>query len=289
MTNGRDNFVDKHRGGIMKYSYIATFLIMAFISTGIYKYKDSHNPSDERTGFKTLRIAHAGGGINNKTYTNSYDALNINLKNGFLYFELDFLFTKDDELVCMHNWGNNFKQSFGFEIDEKVTLKEFEHLVDEKSEFTMCTLDGLASWMNRNPSAYIVTDAKENNIRALEMIHKTLPNANKRVIPQIYNPINFDSIAQIGFEQIIWTLYRFRGTNNTVLNWINRFHKPVAITMPKHRAKSTLPRELNKRGIPTYVHTVNTTQELEEFITKFWVTEVYTDFLPPKGIRVTHN
>ena len=37
--------------------------------------------------FKVSRIAHAGGGILGNTYTNSYEALNLNIRNGFLYFE----------------------------------------------------------------------------------------------------------------------------------------------------------------------------------------------------------
>ncbi len=208
--------------------------------------------------------------------------LNINLKKGFQYFELDFTFTRDDELVCLHDWKRSFKRTFGFDIDGKVTLKEFEVLVQCRSKFTKCTLNGLAVWMRDNPVAYIVTDVKSGrNIEALKRIYDTLPDAGRRVIPQIYNPKNFDAIKEFGYEQIIWTLYRFGGSNDEVLNWVERFRGPIAITMPKERAESTLPMELKKRGIPTYVHTVNTGEELESFVAKFGITEIYTDFLQP--------
>ncbi len=233
------------------------------------------------TGIIPHRIAHAGGGIDNKTYTNSYEALDSNLEKGFLYFELDFSFTADGQLVCLHDWKKNFRQSFGFKADGKVSLKEFERLVDRKAKFRNCTLNGLADWMETNPTAYIITDVKENNIKALKIIHDTLPDARNRVIPQIYNPHNFETVKSIGYEQIIWTLYRFKGSNSDVLNWIENFYGSIGITMPRKRAKSTLPLELKKRNIPTYVHTINSVAEFEKFVHRFGVTEIYTDFMPP--------
>ncbi len=259
----------------------AVFLLITIIVFLSFIYTSTHQRTKEAIIFNPLRIAHAGGAINNKTYTNSYEALNSNLQKGFLYFELDFLFTKDHRLICLHDWKNIFKQTFGFEIDEKITLKEFEQLVEDRSEYNNCTLSGLAVWLKNNPNAYIITDVKESNISALKIICKTLPSAKRRVIPQIYDPNNFSRIKELGFEQIIWTLYRFQGTNDEVLDWIEKFIGPVAITMPKSRAKSSLPRELEKRNIPTYVHTVNTIQEMDEFINRYGITEIYTDVLAP--------
>ena len=100
--------------------------------------------------FLVNRVAHAGGGIRGKTYTNSLDALDQNIKNGFVYFEIDFSLTKDDQLVCLHDWKQSFKRSFGFETRGKTTLEGFELLVKNKSEFKKCTLDSLSSWMKEN-------------------------------------------------------------------------------------------------------------------------------------------
>ena len=136
--------------------------------------------------------------------------------------------------------------------------------------------------MQENPLSYIVTDVKEDNIKALEIIYETLPSANERVIPQIYQPHNFDAIKKVGFEEVIWTLYRFGGDNSSVLEWLNNFSGSIAIAMPKSRAESALPKTLAKRQIPTYVHTVNSIREFEKFTTVFGITEIYTDFLPPQ-------
>jgi len=235
--------------------------------------------------FDALRIAHAGGAINGKTYTNSYDALDLNIKKGFLYFEIDFSFTKDNKLVCIHDWEDSFKRSFGFEATERPTQETFEFLSRNASEFKKCTLDGLAIWMRDNPSAKLITDAKENNIKALRMILESIPDAQKRVVPQIYQPLSYNIVKEMGFESIIWTLYKFRGSNYQVINWVNKFNGPFAITMPKKRAKTVLPAQLRDRHIQTYVHTINDKEELNMFLNEYSLTEVYTDILQPEVIQ----
>ena len=234
------------------------------------------------TGFQALRIAHAGGGLEKKTYTNSYQALDANIENGFRYFEIDFTFTSDDQLVCLHDWKSNFKRSFGFETEHRLSLEEFQKLAEENTKFTNCTLTGLAGWMVENPVALIVTDVKEDNLKALKRIHEVLPDADTRVIPQVYDPVNFEEIHAMGFEQIIWTLYRYSGSDYQVIHWLDEWPSKVAVTMPKEWATSALPKAVKSRGIPTYVHTVNNPEEMRKLLTEFGITEIYTDFLAPR-------
>ena len=233
--------------------------------------------------FRTLRVAHAGGGINGKIYTNSLEALNQNVKNGFLYFELDFSFTKDRRLVCIHDWKKSFKNTFGFWPKEKPTLANFESLVKNRSHHQQCTLETLAEWMKQNTSAFIITDIKEDNIQGLKIISEHIPGFATRIIPQIYDPNNYNKVKRMGYKQVIWTLYRYNGTNDDVLEWSDKFNGPFAITMYTDRAISDLPRKLAERNIPTYVHTINTLEEMNKFVKDFGVTEIYTDFLSPES------
>ena len=238
---------------------------------------------DSSLNFRTMRVAHAGGGINGKTYTNSLEALDYNVKNGFSYFELDFSFTKDRRLVCIHDWKQNFNSTFGFLPKEKPTLEAFESLVENKSKFEQCTLETLANWMKQNTSAFIITDIKEGNLQGLKIISENIPEFERRIIPQIYDPRNYNKAKKMGYKQIIWTLYRYNGSNDDVFAWADQFNGPFAITMPKDRAASDLPRRLAEKNIPTYVHTVNTVEELNKFVKEFGVTEIYTDFLRPES------
>ena len=198
-----------------KIFLILSVFFVSFIYKADYSYADYSK-------FKTFRIAHAGGGINGKTYTNSYNALNINIDNGYKYFELDFSFTIDTKLVCLHDWKKDFIRWFGFSITEKPTLETYSNWVKNKLEFKKCTLDGLALWLKNNPDVKIVTDVKEDNLRALSIIRHEIPNSHKQIIPQIYQPQNFKTVKEMGYEQIIWTLYRFIGSNRDVMKCIDR-------------------------------------------------------------------
>ena len=235
----------------------------------------------EHARFQTFRIAHAGGGLGKATYTNSYQALTANIDKGFRYFEIDFTFTSDDRLVCLHDWKFHFKRSFGLETDHRLSFEEFKNLTEENKKFTNCTLEGLAVWMGENPTAYIVTDVRDDNLKALKRIRDVLPDAENRVIPQVYEPRNFKTVSSMGFQQIIWTLYRYSGSGYNVIQWVEKWRTAMAVTMPKERAASALPKALAQRGIPTYVHTVNKREEMKRFITDFGVTEIYTDYLIP--------
>ena len=230
---------------------------------------------------KIERIAHAGGGVEGKTYTNSFDALDTNLQKGFKYFELDFSFTSDHNLVCIHDWENSFKRSFGFEKTKIPSLPEFEQLVITKSEFNKCTLDSLILWLKENPEAFIITDIKGNNIKGLSLIAQKYPDQINRFIPQIYQPNQFEMAKNLGYKNIIWTLYRYNGNNKSVIEFAKN-NLLFAITMPIDKAKSGLSKDLSNLAIPTYVHTINKEDILEELINEYQVTNIYTDFLPLK-------
>ncbi|MBW2667469.1 MAG: sulfatase-like hydrolase/transferase [Deltaproteobacteria bacterium] len=231
--------------------------------------------------FEALRVAHAGGGYNAQAYTNSYQALNRSVRKGFAYIELDFSFTSDGHLVCIHDWDESFTRAFGFVTETAPTLEEFESIVANTAKLENCTLAGLARWMRENPSATIITDVKERNVAALAIIAEHLPDAGTRVIPQIYQPANFGTVKALGFESMIWTLYRYRGNTREVLAHVQEFEPPFAITMDKRRARTQLPMKLARLGTHIYVHTVNDPEEAARFQTENGVTEIYTDFLDP--------
>ncbi|MAT49968.1 MAG: hypothetical protein CMK32_02140 [Porticoccaceae bacterium] len=264
----------------MKKSVAVVLFTFHVALASSHSYCETHQSQKDLKTFDPLRIAHAGGGLNNETYTNSYEALESNLKKGFLYFELDFSFTSDKKLICLHDWEDDFRRSFGFSAHEKVSLEEFQQLAIKKSKYEKCTIYGLANWMEKNPAAFVITDVKDDNIGALKIIRATLPNAERRVIPQIYNPDSYYNVKEMGFEKIIWTLYRYDGTNKEVVERAKTFQGPIAITMPTNRAATELPGVLKRLDIPTYVHTINSAEDLERYFAN-GITEIYTDFLSP--------
>lgn len=232
-------------------------------------------------GFRIERVAHAGGGVDGMTYTNSYQALDSSFKRGFRYFEIDLDFTADKQLVCIHDWDEGFRRNFGYAVDDVPTLAEFEALTAINSKATNCTLDGLMDWMAGHPQARLVTDIRADNIHALNTIVSELPEARSRVIPQIYDPLQYAAVKALGFEQVILTLYRYQGNLSDLSGQVQQWQGDFAITMPINVARTGFARHLRSLGIPSYVHTVNDRAQGAQLMQDQGVAEIYTDFLDP--------
>jgi len=227
------------------------------------------------------RIAHAGGGIDGEVYTDSFEAMNSSIEGGFQLLEIDFSWTGDGELVCLHDWQESFKRFFGYLPTTRPTLVEFKRLVKERSPYHLCTLDELAEWMVENPRMLLVTDAKNHNLKALEVIAKSIEGFEERVIPQIYQPQSFEAARELGYQKIIWTLYRYRGSREEILSWARKLPTLYAVTMPTDLAETGLGLKLQEQGLYTYTHTINSPNALSHY-RGLGIDNVYTDFLPPK-------
>ena len=231
--------------------------------------------------FVVHRVAHAGGAIGNTTYTNSYDAMEASLDRGFKYFELDFSFTSDGHLVCLHDWDGSFTRSFGLPSEGPVSLLEFQRLVRQNSSYNKCTLQGLAAWLLLNPKVVVITDLKERNIEAMTVVAKTVLEFPNRIIPQVYNPEEFTHARNLGYERIIWTLYRYSGTDKNILEQVQEMSPPMAVAMPVFKTETELPAKIRRLGVPVFVHTINDAETYEKLVKEVGVSEIYTDFLRP--------
>ncbi len=226
---------------------------------------------------KYMRIAHAWGDYKWFTYTNSLDALEQN-KKYFRYFELDFSWTKDNKLVCIHDWGGSFKKSFWFSLEGKVpTKKQFMYYVIKNKSYKNCTLDSLVVWLEKNPTVFIITDVKWGNFDAIDEIARLYPDQKNRFIPQIHNPNDYKGVKEMWFTKIIWTLYEYQWKKQDILQYAKKYNF-FAITMPKEKVKTWLALELKTLWERVYAHTVNNFEEFKK-LQLLWVDEVYTDSL----------
>jgi|GEM_PF-1930623 glycerophosphoryl diester phosphodiesterase len=105
-------------------------------------------------------IAHAGGDINDDTYTDSLESINLSYKKKFRLFELDILKTIDGKYVAAHDWhswkiGSNYKGAI------PPTHKDFmSHKI--KNKYTPLDMESINSWFTTHSDATLVTD-KVNN------------------------------------------------------------------------------------------------------------------------------
>ncbi len=286
--------VSKNTMSYKVFLWLAGFISILVIGVSVtYKTLSTPLPGEHRY-FPIERIAHAGGGYNKKTYTNSINALEAN-KDSYNFFEIDFVWTSDQHLVCLHDWDASAKAAFGNVFDPVPTLYDFEGLVRDNAKYKNCTAETLIAWLESNPEKKIVTDVKKGNVLALKYIANMYPDYAKRFIPQIYNPEQYEPVKKMGYEKIIFTLYRYSGDHSEVLKAVSDMSL-YAVTVPKRHVRSEIsldfekwglphsfitvrfPYDLAQLNIPTYVHTVNNQEEWME-LQRLGVSEIYTDWL----------
>lgn len=163
-------------------------------------------------------VAHAGGGIDGKTLTNSLEALNQSAKRGYRMIEMDFAITSDRELVCSHGWDEDtidqLEQGKWIDADEEVDLQTFLGTPICR-KYTAITAESLISWMKDHKGIYIVTDTKY--LKEEDVLFQFGKLAElcgydegllDRFIIQIYDMEMYKTVREIyGFNNIIYATY----------------------------------------------------------------------------------
>ena len=222
-------------------------------------------------------IMHAGGVLpNGRVGTNSIQAMQHSYKNGQYCLELDFVWTSDGQLVCTHDWDAWYTRRYtGADVP---TFARFEKLRKTTYGFESPTLNSLVFWLRAHPKATIVTDVKDNNLKAVEMFSK-YKDLRDRFIIQIYSPEEYDKVTSLGFKNIILTFYRIVPQNVSLASVKGK--NLVACTFPAQDDYKNAMSEFIKAGIPVYVHTINDKNEQKQWF-DFGVSGIYCDTIPTK-------
>lgn len=223
-------------------------------------------------------IAHAGGGLNGQAYLNSLDALDYNYALGHRVFELDFAWTRDAQLVCIHDWQDTLARLFpGLD----------SHAVPTHAEFMAATMaDGhhqidlprLKVWLAAHPDARIVTDIRGRNVHALQRMKAVLDAQQRQIIPQMYHAFVYPDLRALGYDQIIFTLYSSQLDTDSLLAAIAAMPLYAVTINPTHVDAQRIIKTVAATGTPVYVHTFDTVAELQHYQAE-GVHGVYTNFL----------
>ncbi len=225
-------------------------------------------------------VAHAGGGIENQTYTNSVEALNLNYDLGFRYFEIDFSWTKDGELVAIHDWEESLKRRFHLPKYQGVLTKNEFLQLTPRNGLTQLTISQVLDWAREKGDAYIITDIKDENVKALEKLIRERREFIGYVIPQVYSYAEYEKAEALGYDDIILTLYRMELDPYQLVSFSSK-KKPFAITMHWRLAQMGMAKMIKPWNIFVYAHTVNDPHLFTE-LQELGVNGIYTDFLVPE-------
>lgn len=110
---------------------------------------------DEAKANPNRFIAHAGGQIDGRRYTNSLEALELAYTNGLRLFEFDLIKTSDGRLVAAHDWSS-WRDATGLRVSAPSHQQFKENLLYEK--YQTLDLSDLERWFARRTDSYLVTD-----------------------------------------------------------------------------------------------------------------------------------
>lgn len=153
-------------------------------------------------------VAHAGGSLENHTYTNSQESFLNCINNNINLIELDFLYTADKQIVCSHE----FENIGDFNLTNRPTIMEYKNS-KIYSLYNGITFDWLILQLKENPNIKIVFDTKEEDAVALLAnmieISKTQDfDIFNRFIIQVYSIENYNALQVFNFAEYWFTNYK---------------------------------------------------------------------------------
>lgn len=191
--------------------------------------------------------------------TNSIEAADHSYDAGYRWLELDFSWTSDGELVCVHDWGNWWHRS-GITSREAASFAEFQRREAANASCHSFTPELLDAWLKEHPEAKIVTDVKDDNVAAMQLLAERYPDLLDRLVVQIYSLDDYEPILELGYHSMILTMYRFSWADYHDLEQLADFIRDsriLAITMEAADHTKDVFDALVETGIPVYVHTLN--------------------------------
>ena len=147
-------------------------------------------------------IAHGGGEIDNYVYTNSREALEKSVADGYRYIEIDFSFTADSVLVAAHDW-RMFNRITGCEHkgDTAPTLAEFTKRRIH-GEYSPLTAAELNDYFESNENLYLVTD----KVSAPAVLAAYFPRLKERMVVEAFTYPHYEELCAAGYYRVLYSV-----------------------------------------------------------------------------------
>ena len=228
-------------------------------------------------------IAHGGGAIQGESVTNSVEAVEQAIAQGYQYIELDLAFTTDGQVAMIHDWQSSGSYYLGLGQNKAIPFDQYQKC-RVLNRFTPLDLSRLAKILQQHPDVRIITDTKEDNVAILTAIQKQQPAIVKQIIPQIYQYEEYEPVKKLGYPQVILTMYKMSNERNG--SKVAKFVKEkgvYAVTMSIDLANTGLAKTLQSYGVAVYMHTVNS---LPQTVTALnaGAYGIYSDTLLPEEV-----
>jgi hypothetical protein len=161
-------------------------------------------------------IAHAGGAIDGHAYTNSKEALERAVGNGFKYIEIDMLTTSDGNIVGAHDWHsfNKITNSAGARIPPSID--EFKSRTIH-NQYTPLTIGDIYDVFKRNPDLILVTD----KINDFDLLLKDFPLPDQLIV-EVFSIDDYVKALESGVKYPAFSVGNYGMINDTLKFGIKR-------------------------------------------------------------------
>lgn len=235
-------------------------------------------------------VAHGGGSYHGYETSNSVEAVTQSIARGCSLIELDMELTLDGRIVMIHDWDRTTMNYYGRTFSQKLTKRQFDKL-SVYGQLEVLDMDKLAVILKKNQDVRIITDTKGDNLELLTVLKKGYPDLTDRFIPQIYAYGQLEGVRELGFKDIILTLYAMADPDMGQIAGFAREHSVYAVTMPDYMADKGYCRILSAKGLNVYVHPVSDYETALDYM-KQGAYGVYSGALLPEefeGLEKDHH
>lgn len=229
--------------------------------------------------YETSRlIYHAGGAVGGQTYTNSREAIEETLSRGNMLLEIDFLFTSDGHLVCLHEWQNLQGLTRPCTLERFLSLKIYY-------QYTTLTAEDIIGYMRAYPDMYLIVDTKERS--AVDVTAELLrlcdydSDVADRFVIQLYEQgmkAQILALYPFGDDNFLFTAYKFGAYRVTDIMNLCLDENIRIVTVPYGSWDRATVQKFNDAGFYVFEHTVNYTSMTDNALAR-GVYGFYTDTL----------
>ncbi|WP_428804575.1 glycerophosphodiester phosphodiesterase family protein [Vibrio satsumensis] len=157
-------------------------------------YPNTHNNISNIIVNSGSLIAHAGGGIDGLKYTNSLEAVEKSIENGFKMIELDLLVSSDGKIVAVHDW-NSFHLMTNSNKNGPIASEEFE-LKTINDNYHTLNISEAIEILSEN-EVILVTDKIEN----LVLLSKSIIDKDKSIV-EVFSLKKYNEAIKLGFNNV---------------------------------------------------------------------------------------
>lgn len=145
-------------------------------------------------------IAHAGGNVG-VHYSNSREALEKSISEGFRYIELDLIYTADSVLVAAHDW-EWFNKITGFEQkgDTAPTFADFSSRRIH-GKYTPLSAADINAVFENDTTIYLVTD----KISSPALLAQNFPRLKERMVVEAFSYSDYEALRREGYYRVMYS------------------------------------------------------------------------------------